>query len=181
MYSALLSDDTKAINIRLKGTWENKGKLRVYYKDYIFNYDYNGGVQTFNAPTRGNYKLETWGASGSNSVDSFFDYQGGFGAYAVGTINLAKATSLYILVGGAGKTCSIYGSTTAGTTTCPNDGGYNGEGVTSQYTNITLYGSGGGATHIAHANGGLLKNYNSYRNEIIMVARGGGGTLFDSD
>ena len=180
IYSVLSSDDKKTITLRLTSTSTESyiGKIKVRYKEYVANFDYTGGMQMFNSPTTGNYKLETWGASGGNSVDSSFDYQGGFGAYAIGTIKLTKASSIYILVGGAGKTCSIHGSTTSGTTTCPNDGGYNGGGITRQYTNITLYGSGGGATHIALTNRGLLKNYNSYRNEIIMVAGGGGGASY---
>jgi len=36
--------------------------------------------------------------------------------------------------------------------------------------------SGGGATHIATTNRGLLSTYNSYRGDLLIVAGGGGGS-----
>ena len=36
-------------------------------------------------------------------------------------------------------------------------------------------GSGGGATHIATTNRGVLSNYQSYKSDILIVAGGGGG------
>lgn len=147
---------------------------------YIFEFDYTGGMQLFTAPVGGTYKLEVWGAQGGNSVDNNINHQGGYGAYAKGEISLSKGNNLYVYVGGAGKTCSRYGSTTSGTSTCPNDGGYNGGGITRQYVSTTLYGSGGGATHIATTNRGLLSSYNSYRGDVLIVASAGGGASYYS-
>ena len=145
---------------------------------YLFEYDYTGGVQIFTAPISGLYTLEVWGAQGGNSADSSVNRQGGYGAYATGEIQLSKGTNLYIVVGGAGKTCTRYGSSTAGTSTCPSDGGYNGGGITRQYVATTVYGSGGGSTHIATTNRGLLSSYNSYRSEVLIVAGAGGGASY---
>ena len=38
--------------------------------------------------------------------------------------------------------------------------------------------SGGGATHIATTNRGILYDYKDYRDEIVMVAAGGGGAMY---
>lgn len=43
---------------------------------------------------------------------------------------------------------------------------------------IDFSGGGGGSTHIAkNTNRGLLKNYASYKSEILIVAGGGGGSF----
>ena len=52
-----------------------------------------------------------------------------------------------------------------------NAGGYNGGG------NATCGPGGGGCTHIAKSNKrGVLKNYASYKSEVLIVAGGGGGS-----
>lgn len=50
----------------------------------------------FTAPKDGIYKLETWGAQGGNAYlepDTSKEYDGGYGAYSTGIINLKKRTN----------------------------------------------------------------------------------------
>ena len=69
---------------------------------------------------------------------------------------------MYIYVGGRGQY---------------NQGGYNGGGNGGTYDSGTgeYRGSGGGATHMATTEKGVLANYNSYRSDVLIVAGGGGG------
>ena len=105
-------------------------------------------TEIFIAPLDGKYKLEVWGAQGGGS-------NGGYGAYAVGTISLIKNQKLYITV--SEKPSSGIG-------------GYNGGGTATG----TVYG-GGGATHIATVSG-LLSSLSSNQTSILIVAAGGGGS-----
>ena len=178
VYSALASGDSKTLNIKLTGTGEYSGKIKLRYKDYIVNYDYTGGEQTFVTPTSGYYKIEAWGAQGG-SVNLTEALNGGYGGYSVGTINQNKNTTLYIYVGGQG-----IGATKSGVSL---DGGYNGGGNVNGSTTVNhITASGGGATHIALVSGllstlesykGSLDSSNSYyiSEKIILVAGGGGG------
>jgi len=138
----------------ISGTWE-AGKAYTYNisktKSKIF--DYTGYIQAYIVPLTGTYKLEVWGAQGGN---------GGYGGYAYGNIYLTQGNILYFCIGGAG-TFNLNGSILSN----PLTAGYNGGG----------YGQcgGGGATHIAMTNRGVLKNYLLYQGEILLVAGGGGG------
>ena len=102
-----------------------------------------------------------WGAQGGNTPRA----NGGKGGYSVGEIHRSATNMLYVYVGGK-----------------PNDNsmtaGYNGggEGTTAADANGTQTGFGaGGATHIATIARGELKNYESYRTDVLIVAGGGGG------
>ncbi len=128
---------------------------------------YSGHEETFNVGFTGTYKLEVWGAQGGSYSNSIY---GGYGGYSVGTVELTAGDTLYINVGGAGK--SVHGSNTTA------QGGYNGGG------NAVLYhgngsqfdsGSGGGATHIATSQG-ILSELESDQSSILIVAGGGGGS-----
>ena len=130
------------------------------YRHTVWNVNYQGKEEKFVVPKDGLYKLEVWGAQGGTSNT---DYQGGYGGYSTGTINLQENTELFINVGGVGSS----GNGTV-------SGGYNGGGnVTSTNGNS---GSGGGATHIALVSG-LLSTLESHKsdNQIIIVSGGGGG------
>ena len=105
-------------------------------------------TEIFIAPLDGKYKLEVWGAQGGGS-------NGGYGAYAVGTISLIKNQKLYITVGE---------KPLSGT------GGYNGGGSVTG----NVYG-GGGATHIA-TSPGVLSSLSTNQTSILIVAAGGGGS-----
>lgn len=118
----------------------------------------NSGEQIYTIPSTGIYKLEVWGAQGGQ----YSTYTPGYGAYSVGYANLTKGTILYIVNGGSGITAAASATFTAG--------GYNGGGQANYGA-----GTGGGATHIATANG-LLSTLSSQTGNILIVAGGGGGT-----
>ena len=130
--------------------------LCPYSAGKTWTYDYSGSSKTFTVPCAGTYKLEVYGAQGGTNRGT-----GGLGGYSYGNISLTKNTNLYVTVGG---------------TTSTKTGGYNGGG-----TGLVLYmgiaSGGGGATHIAKGstNRGELKNYASYKSEVLIVAGGGGG------
>ena len=123
----------------------------------VWTFNYTGSEQLFKIPANGTYKIETWGAQGGGT-------QPGDGGYAVGYVLLNSNLKLYIVVGGHGLE----------STNDNNGGGYNGGG---NGTNINQKGSGGGgATHISFSNRGILSNYSSYINELLIVSGGGGGS-----
>ena len=109
-------------------------------------FEFINGVQTYNVPKTGNYKLEVWGAQGGSSTRGGALSQGGKGGYASGIIYLNSGDVLYIHVGGKN--------------------GYNGGGSIGNGTDTTA-GNGGGATDI-RVNGSELANR-------VIVAGGGGG------
>ena len=125
----------------------------------------------------GNYKLETWGAQGGSVINSGTTYRGGYGAYAVGNLQINENKTIYVNVGGtAGSGYSI------GNTDYVTQGGYNGGGATGgRWTgnaNATqLYGAGGGCTHIAYDTG-LLSELGSTENVLLIAAGGGGAEYF---
>lgn len=143
-----------------------------YENGYVWNFDYTGGVQQFDVPCTGLYKLEVWGAQGG-------DYTlgagalGGKGGYSTGNVSLSENDTIYIIVGGQG--ISPVSSDQVAT------GGYNGGGIGSNVLDYSSYkwqiggAGGGGASHIALTNRGELFNYNSYRGELFLIAAGGGG------
>ena len=120
---------------------------------------HTGNVQTFTAPCSANYKLEVWGAQGGYP-------EGGKGGYSFGNKSLNSSINLYIVVGGKGR-FNVDGSHSYN----EKSAGYNGGGVGQV--------GGGGATHIAQNNRGILQNYVNNKAEVYIVAGGGGG--FDSD
>ena len=62
----------------------------------LWEYTYTGKEQTFTAPYKGTYKIEAYGAKGSD----YGEYSGGKGGYAQGQIFLNKGDILYVYVGG---------------------------------------------------------------------------------
>lgn len=149
-----------------------------------WTYSYTGNVQTFTVPYDGNYKLEVWGAQGGQAQG---DHQwmacGGKGGYATGVVNLKAGDKLYIGVGGKGTDGTFgdwaYGGYNGGGRGCNDE--YNGWRSDSDDgdTGPEASGAGGGATHIAlNVNRGVLSNYASYSNEVLIVAGGGGGASY---
>ena len=103
-------------------------------KNDIMDFNYTGSVQSKTLKP-GTYTLECWGGQGG----TYSSYIGGYGGYSKGTITLAKTTTVYVSVGGAGSSSS----TTAG---------FNGGGATdvrigknSLYSRVIVAGGGGGA------------------------------------
>src|SRR5574344_1870127 len=134
----------------------------------VYNYDYTGSYQTFNVPTDGYYKLETWGAQGGKSVQ-FSETKGdaGTGGYSSGLIKLTAGTKLYIYVGQQGATGNLSNSLTASSF----NGGGAGIGSTDRDDGG---GAGGGATDIRLVNGSW--DNSSSLNSRIMVSGGGSGS-----
>ena len=134
------------------------------FEEIAYDFPYTGRVQQFSAPYTGYYLLETWGAQGGN----ISGYTGGFGGYARGVVYLNKGETLYVVSGGAGVGATAPGQSLSG--------GYNGGGSVTGNGGVNhITASGGGATHIATTNRGLLANYSNYRNELLIVSGGGGG------
>lgn len=162
LYAKFKIDDTKCDN----------------YVDTKFNFDYKGSEENFEVPCSGTYKLEVWGAQGGKALgDGKTSGNPGKGGYSAGTIELAKGDKLYINVGGAGETGSL--------TKCAS-GGYNGGGRGTNDgggcgtpNDDEASGGGGGATHIAKVSG-LLKNLESQKDKVLIVAGGGGGASYDT-
>lgn len=135
----------------------------------IFNY--TGGVQTFTAPTDGNYKLESWGASGGNST-KFTTKYGGKGGYTTGTVYLTAGQTIYIYAGGAGGPAS-------GTDTTTDAGGWNGGG--SLVSGQSLYGAPGGGATDFRLLGGAWNDITSLQSRLIVAGGGGGANTRDGD
>ena len=134
-------------------------------------YDYKGEYQTFHATFSGIYEVELWGAQGGSYNTSI---QGGKGAYTKGNIYLDAGETLYIYVGGQGKTATSTDKTA--------QGGWNGGGAGIWYSANDVGQSGGGATDIrlvptdAKTDWGK-DNFDSLKSRI-MVAAGGGGAYY---
>ncbi len=153
----------KSENITLHAKWT---PVCTYDLGKTWNFNYTGSEQLFKAPCLGNYQVEVWGAQGGASNST---YIGGYGGYSTGIVTLDYDTNAYINVGGMGVSSNTaYSSVGA-------KGGYNGGGKASPNTGVNhIYGSGGGATHIALKSGILSTLANSV-DKIIIVAGGGGG------
>lgn len=117
-----------------------------------YTYTYSGDIQEFTAPSTGKYYIELYGASGGGAKEE----NGGLGGKTTGYIKLRAGQKLYIAVGQQGE---LNGTATY------NGGGAGGNGTYS----------GGGATSITATNRGVLSNYETYKEEVIAVAGGGGG------
>ena len=108
-------------------------------------------VANFTTPVAGDYKIECWGAQGSNMLDKV----GGKGGYCKGTVKLPNQT-IYIYVGAQ-------------------SGGFGGGGVTIDSEREHNFGNdGGGATDIRLVKGSTYKEFNSLKSRIIVAAGGGG-------
>ena len=59
-------------------------------------FNYTGGVKSITIPKDGVYKLEVWGAQGG----SYQTFEGGYGGYACGALELTDSTSLFLYAGG---------------------------------------------------------------------------------
>lgn len=144
---------------------------------FDITYEYTGEVQEFVVPVSGFYRIQLWGAKGGYGSDGT-NYNGGKGAYTVGTIELIAGTKLYVNVGGAGED-----HISNGRSLCK--GGFNGGGAGGQDNgNNDSGGGGGGATDIAlvysditydETNMVYTRSQASYASRIMVAAGGGGG------
>ena len=154
------------INVRIDDPINGNGtKSNPYTLDKVWNFDYLGDEQSFEAPYSGTYKIETWGAQGGNYT--FNNYAGGYGGYSSGQIYLDKGTKLFVNIGGKGANSSGAVGRVVG--------GYNGGGYGAESSFSHSGAGGGGATHIADRSG-LLSTLENYKNSIYIVAGGGAGS-----
>lgn len=109
----------------------------------ILNFQYTGANAEQALPP-GRYRLEVWGAQGGYINSSAY---GGKGGFSTGELALAKETTLYVYVGGAGNTSG-------------QNGGFNGGGKRKTRN------GGGGATDIRVGADDLYAR--------VIVAGGGG-------
>lgn len=128
----------------------------------VLNCPYSGRIISVTLP-KGSYKLQVEGAQGSSLPSNYNPYQGsvrgvgGKGGLSLATLELSESETLYLVVGGSGSN---------------NQGGYNGGALGHK-----AGGAGGGASHVAFRTG-LLADLSSYKNDVILVAGGGGGAQY---
>lgn len=134
-------------------------------------FNYTGAQQSVTL-NPGTYQLQCYGAKGGCT-------NGGNGGYSKGDITITQNTTLYIYVGGAGKSLGGTGSYSYGTPDIKlgtregmGGGGWNGGGNASGYPGGYFSGGGGGATDIRI--GGTSLNHR------IIVAGGGGGGHYNA-
>ena len=101
-------------------------------------------------PVNEDYKLEVWGAQGSTWTNS------GKGGYCKGDLQDDSDEILYLCIGGFGKGINAYN---------------NGIISDSKFVNGL---AGGGCTTICTTNYGILINYATHKNDVLLVAGGGG-------
>lgn len=166
-----------------------------YYLEFIFvkykkvysagDFEYNEGVIEYIVEETGKYFMQVWGAKGGNASGTKNGVKnGGAGGYSEGYVNLTKGESLFLIIGGAGRDIDQndylmddgkydFQYTVAG--------GYNGGGT--GYSNVRGYveSPGGGATHVARNNyRGELFEYVDHKEDILIVAGGGGGANYEN-
>jgi len=161
------SAGSTTITVEATGNYSGSATYTLTVGSKTKDFAYTGAMQSVTVPA-GTYKLEVWGAEGGG-------YGGcahGKGGYSSGNKTVSSSQTFYVCVGGRGA-CRNH---------APNATGYNGGGYSKASTCTSVWkgwvASGGGATHIATTNRGILKNYASYKTEVLIVA-GGGGTNGD--
>lgn len=132
----------------------------ILLDEEVHDYSYTTGVRSLYLTPGKLWKLEAWGAQGGGP--------GGKGGYSVGYTTIPQ--TVYFVTGGMGGTSLTSGSKNGG----GGAGGYNGGGYGGVFSGAPGPG-GGGATHIATTNRGLLTGYNGRISELLLVAGGGGG------
>lgn len=153
------------------------GGIGELFVGATLDYNYTGKTQSVTLEA-GKYKLETWGASGGNSVNNgvLMTSNGGKGGYSNGILTLNEATTIYITVGGQGSNAKQYPNGAVGAVVA---GGFNGGGTGAwDGWDDDASGGGGGATHIATSNG-LLSSLSNDRDSVLLVAGGGGGAVWN--
>lgn len=127
-------------------------------------------VQTWTAPYSGYYYVEAYGAAGGDDAR-----RGGYGGYVKMYTYLNEGTNLYITCGQKGWMQFGNAAKVSADNPTYNGGGRAGYSTVDSQNNAWCSGIGGGATSIAISNHGELKDFASYKNDVLMVAGGGAG------
>ncbi len=118
-------------------------------------------------PAKGLYELEVFGASGGEASGKVDDEtivaKGGKGGHAISYREFAKGATIYVFCGGKGP-----GSKSGASANSVNGGGVGAS------TSGSFGATGGGATHIAGVSSALTSIQYSNKNNIYIVAGGGG-------
>ncbi|EAY05051.1 surface antigen BspA-like [Trichomonas vaginalis G3] len=131
--------------------------------EVIYDFSFTGSSQTKTLEP-GFYKFEVWGAQGGGSMPGNSNSgPGSKGGYSVGYITLTETTTVYIQVGGVGKSVSSGRA----------EGGYNGGGYAWASSWDDPAHGGGGGTDIR------INEDNIYAR--VIVAGGGGAGGEDSE
>ena len=162
-------------------------------EDKHSNADLNQAIKDNMAITKeitlpaGQYKLECWGAQGSNGPSNLTNnsskypapstsYQGGAGGYSSGIINLTKSTKLFLYPGGCPLVLGFFVQN-SGVTESISSGGFNG-GINGNVLNCWT-GSESGYLHLGHGGGGTdIRIGQDSLYARVIVAGGGGGAPY---
>ena len=143
---------------------------------------------TFTVPMYACYKLEVWGASGGGNQPanpivpgSSIGSCGGLGGYSYGHKSLAYNGTLYVYVGGRGKSTRTAGQSATGAA----GGGWNGGGhgwgyLTTGSASAEGYG-GGGMTHISTTQNPSSPVNSTWSTTGTLIVAGGGGGADDAE
>lgn len=104
---------------------------------------------------QGTYKLEVWGAQGGGWYPGG---EGGKGGYCKGNTQTNASEKLYVCIGQLGD----YGKIIS----------FNNGNLSD--SKFILGGSGGGCSSVCVSNYGILANYVQHKNDVFIVAGGGG-------
>lgn len=130
--------------------------------------NYSGKTVPVKLPS-GDYRLECWGAQGGTSKDkdgNTFATPAN-GGYSIGKLHLDQETTVYMVCGEAGNN-----DWKGALKRTFNGGGRGGFCGTKKGYDVTVFPSGGGATHIATADG-QLSSLSSKKDSVLIVAGGG--------
>jgi len=168
-YTEIDADNMPKVTVKDKAG--NISDEKTLTKISQIDFGYIGSIQSVKIPLSGRYKLEVWGAQGSTQGNTYKGilYGAGYGGYTVGNIGLNSEDALYIGVGGKG-TYNKTKTKKVNSVVCYLNGGYNGGGNTT----TSSQNGGGGATHIARSSG-ILSEFETKIDDVLIVAGGGGG------
>lgn len=144
-------------DITTRGCYKSINTSVPAFKNIARLYSCTKGEQQYTPVISCKHKLEVWGAQGTCGSSTS---NGGKGGYTYGYVTIGS--TIYIYVGESVQSATYDTNVLFGTA-------YN-TGVTTGFHGFP----GGGATHIAKTSKGELKNYESYKSDIYIVAGGGG-------
>ena len=124
----------------------------------------NQGIQEWNVPASGNYRIEAWGARGGGAMYGSTSYDEGLGAKMAGKFTLNSSETLKVLIGQEGS---------------PQHGASGGGGsfVVLSNGNVKLVIAGGGG---GSGSGGGVSGQGSNRHAVV-TSDGMDGTTYSSD